>query len=140
VLTDADVDGAHIRTLLLTFLFRHMKELIDAGYVYIAQAPLYRVNLDGKPEYLYGDKDLEALRKRTNGQKNLNVQRFKGLGEMNADQLWETTMNPETRLLHRVTLEDGAAADRMFTILMGEDVESRRKFIQENAKDAFVDV
>jgi DNA gyrase subunit B len=140
VLTDADVDGAHIRTLLLTFLFRHMKELIDAGYVYIAQAPLYRVNLDGKPEYLYGDKDLEALRKRTNGQKNLNVQRFKGLGEMNADQLWETTMNPETRLLHRVTLEDGAAADRMFAILMGEDVESRRNFIQENAKDAFVDV
>ncbi|HUG87156.1 MAG TPA: DNA topoisomerase (ATP-hydrolyzing) subunit B [Actinomycetota bacterium] len=139
-LTDADVDGAHIRTLLLTFLFRHMKELIDAGYVYIAQAPLYRVNVDGKPEYLYGDKDLESLRKRVNGKKDLSVQRFKGLGEMNADQLWETTMNPATRLLHRVTMDDGAAADRIFSILMGEDVASRRDFIQENAKDAFVDV
>jgi DNA gyrase subunit B len=138
-LTDADVDGAHIRTLLLTFFFRYMKELIDAGFVYIAQPPLYRVNVDGKSSYLYSDKELEKLSK-SNGKKNLNVQRFKGLGEMNPDQLWDTTMNPETRQLLRVTLEDAAAADRIFTVLMGEDVESRREFIQANAKDAEVDV
>ncbi|MGH3926566.1 MAG: toprim domain-containing protein, partial [Pseudonocardiaceae bacterium] len=134
-LTDADVDGAHIRTLLLTFFFRHMYELIDAGHVYIAQPPLYRVNLDGKPQYLFSDKELDRLRK-SNGKKhaNLNVLRFKGLGEMNAEQLWETAMNPDERTLLQVTMEDAAAADRIFTILMGEDVSSRREFIQENAK------
>jgi DNA gyrase subunit B len=133
-LTDADVDGAHIRTLLLTFLFRYMKELIDAGFVYIAQPPLYRVTIDGKPTYLYSDKELDATRKK-NGKKNLNPLRFKGLGEMNPDQLWETAMDPEQRTLLRVTLDDAAAADRMFGILMGEDVEGRREFIQQNAKD-----
>jgi DNA gyrase subunit B len=133
-LTDADVDGAHIRTLLLTFFFRHMKELIDAGYIYIAQPPLYRVNVDGKPQYLWNDKELDGLRK-TNGKKAMNVLRFKGLGEMNADQLWETAMDPDQRTLLQVTMEDAAAADRIFTVLMGEDVESRRSFIEENAKD-----
>jgi DNA gyrase subunit B len=133
-LTDADVDGAHIRTLLLTFFFRHMKDLIESGNVYIAQPPLYRVNLDGKPQYLFSDKELNKLQK-GNGKKNLNVLRFKGLGEMNPNQLWETAMNPEQRTLLQVTMEDAAAADRIFTVLMGEDVGSRKEFIQENAKD-----
>jgi DNA gyrase subunit B len=133
-LTDADVDGAHIRTLLLTFLFRHMYELIDAGYVYIAQPPLYRVNVDGKAQYLFSDKELNQLQK-GNGKKNLNVLRFKGLGEMNAGQLWETAMDPDQRTLLQVTMEDAAAADRIFSVLMGEDVSSRKEFIQENAKD-----
>jgi DNA gyrase subunit B len=133
-LTDADVDGAHIRTLLLTFFFRHMKELIEAGHVYIAQPPLYRVNLDGKPQYLFSDKELNRLEK-GNGRKSLNVLRFKGLGEMNPEQLWETAMDPEQRTLLQVTMEDAAAADRIFTVLMGEDVESRRDFIRDNAKD-----
>jgi DNA gyrase subunit B len=133
-LTDADVDGAHIRTLLLTFLFRHMYELIDAGYVYIAQPPLYRVNVDGKAQYLFSDKELNQLQK-GNGKKNLNVLRFKGLGEMNAGQLWETAMDPDQRTLLQVTMEDAAAADRIFSVLMGEDVSSRKEFIQKNAKD-----
>ncbi|HEX2026127.1 MAG TPA: DNA topoisomerase (ATP-hydrolyzing) subunit B, partial [Actinomycetota bacterium] len=133
-LTDADVDGAHIRTLLLTFLFRHMKELIEAGHVYIAQPPLYRVNLNGKPQYLFSDKELNQVQK-GNGRKELNVLRFKGLGEMNPDQLWETAMDPEQRTLLQVTMEDAAAADRIFSVLMGEDVESRKEFIRENAKD-----
>jgi DNA gyrase subunit B len=140
VLTDADVDGAHIRTLLLTFLFRHMRELIEQGSIFIAQPPLYRVTVDGKPEYLFSDRELEALRKRLNGKKDVPVLRFKGLGEMNHEQLWETAMDPEQRILLRVTLDDAAAADRIFTVLMGEDVESRREFLQENARAAFVDV
>jgi DNA gyrase subunit B len=132
-LTDADVDGAHIRTLLLTFLFRHMKDLIEAGQVYIAQPPLYRINVDGKPQYLFSDKELNQVQK-GNGKKALNVLRFKGLGEMNPAQLWETAMDPEQRTLLQVTMEDAAAADRIFTVLMGEDVDSRREFIRENAK------
>jgi DNA gyrase subunit B len=138
ILADADVDGAHIRTLLLTFLFRHMKDLIEAGKVYVAQPPLYRVKAEGKYLYLKDDRELAELRAK-NGHKTLNPERFKGLGEMNPEQLWETTMDPESRVLKRVTLEDGAAADRMFSILMGEDVEARRGFIQENAKYAFID-
>ena len=136
-LTDADVDGAHIRTLLLTFLFRHMYELIEQGHVYIAQPPLYRINVDGKPAYLWSDKELEAHRKESskNGKKELNVLRFKGLGEMNPEQLWETAMNPDQRTLLQVTMEDAVAADRIFTVLMGENVESRREFIHDNAKD-----
>jgi DNA gyrase subunit B len=138
ILADADVDGAHIRTLLLTFFFRHMQHLIDAGKVYVAQPPLYRVKVDGKYVYVHDDKELEDVRKQ-NGQKKMDIQRFKGLAEMPADQLWESAMNPETRVLKQITLEDAAAADRMFSILMGEDVEARRQFIQQNAKDAFID-
>jgi DNA gyrase subunit B len=138
ILADADVDGAHIRTLLLTFFFRHMPQLIDAGNIYVAQPPLYRVKMDGKYVYLHDDKALEELRS-NNGQKKMDIQRFKGLAEMEAEQLWESAMNPETRVLKQATLEDAAAADRMFSILMGEDVEARREFIQQNAKYAFID-
>ncbi len=138
ILADADVDGAHIRTLLLTFFFRHMQHLIDAGKVYVAQPPLYRVKMDGKYLYVHDDKGLDELRN-GNGQKKLEIQRFKGLAEMQPEQLWESAMNPETRVLKRITLEDATAADRMFSILMGEDVEARRDFIQQNAKEAFID-
>ena len=138
ILADADVDGAHIRTLLLTFLFRHMQALIDAGKVYVAQPPLYRVKADGKFTYVLDERELERLQQQ-NGHKKIEISRFKGLGEMDAEQLWESTMNPETRMLKQVTLEDAASADRMFSILMGEDVEARREFIQANAKDAFID-
>jgi DNA gyrase subunit B len=138
ILADADVDGAHIRTLLLTFFFRHMQQLIDAGNIYVAQPPLYRLKSDGKYVYVHDDKELEAFRKK-NGQKKFEIQRFKGLAEMEAEQLWESAMNPETRMLKQVTLENAAEADRMFSILMGEDVESRRDFIQQNAKYAFID-
>jgi DNA gyrase subunit B len=139
ILADADVDGAHIRTLLLTFFFRHMRQLIEGGKVFVAQPPLYRVKSDGKYLYVHDDKALDELRKK-NGQKKMDIQRFKGLAEMEAEQLWESAMNPETRVLKRVTLEDASEADRMFTILMGEDVEARRDFIQKNAKEAFLDV
>ncbi|HEX2089499.1 MAG TPA: DNA topoisomerase subunit B, partial [Actinomycetota bacterium] len=139
ILADADVDGAHIRTLLLTFFFRHMRQLIEAGNVFVAQPPLYRVKTDGKYLYVHDDKALDELRK-NNGQKKMDIQRFKGLAEMEAEQLWESAMNPESRVLKRVELEDAAEADRMFSILMGEDVEARRDFIQKNAKDAFIDV
>ena len=138
ILADADVDGAHIRTLLLTFFFRHMQQLIDAGAVYVAQPPLYRVKADGKYVYVHDEKGLEEFRKQ-NGHKKMDIQRFKGLAEMEAEQLWESAMNPQTRVLKQVTLEDAASADRMFSILMGEDVEARREFIQQNAKYAFID-
>jgi DNA gyrase subunit B len=138
-MADADVDGAHIRTLLLTFFFRHMKPLIEGGYVYIAQPPLFRIRVDGKKHYAFTDKERDEILKRFPNKK-ADIARFKGLGEMNADELWETTLNPETRLLLQVTMEDAALADQIFTILMGEDVESRREFIQKNAKDAFVDI
>jgi len=138
VMTDADVDGAHIRTLLLTFFFRHMRQLIEAGSVFVAQPPLYRVKTDGKYVYVHDERALEQLRG-ANGHKKMDIQRFKGLAEMEASQLWESAMNPETRVLKRITLEDAAEADRMFSILMGEDVEARRNFIQQNAKEAFID-
>jgi DNA gyrase subunit B len=138
ILADADVDGAHIRTLLLTFFFRHMQQLIDAGKVYVAQPPLYRVKADGKYRYILDEKELLDLQNQ-NGHKKLEVSRFKGLGEMNPEQLWESAMNPETRMLKQVTLENAAAADLMFSTLMGEDVEARRSFIQKNAKEAFID-
>ena len=132
VMTDADVDGAHIRTLLLTFLFRELKPLVDAGHVYIAQPPVFLVK-SGKDEiYCFDDKEREEAIARI-GKKNVMVQRYKGLGEMNPEQLWRTTMNPETRTLVRVSSEDGIEADRIFTILMGEHVEPRRQFIEENA-------
>ncbi len=132
IMTDADVDGAHIRTLLLTFFYRFMKPLVEAGYIYIAQPPLYRVQKGKKVYYVYSDKELEEkLEELGDG---AHIQRYKGLGEMNPEQLWETTMNPENRVLKRVTVEDAAEADRLFSILMGDKVEPRREFIERNAK------
>jgi DNA gyrase subunit B len=133
IMTDADVDGAHIRTLILTFLFRNMVELIDAGYVYIAQPPLYRVMHKRQDYYAFNDAELEQLLERI-GRTGVTLQRFKGLGEMNPEQLWETTMNPDKRTLLQVTVDDAAIADEVFTILMGDKVEPRRDFITENAR------
>jgi DNA gyrase subunit B len=134
IMSDADVDGSHIRTLLLTFLYRYMKPLIEAGYVYIAQPPLYKVQKGKKAEYVYDDRGLEELLK-TWKSNNVSIQRYKGLGEMNADQLWDTTMDPEKRTMLQVTLDDAFMADEIFTILMGEKVEPRREFIQSHAKE-----
>jgi len=133
IMTDADVDGAHIRTLLLTFFFRFMRDLIDSGVIYIAQPPLYRVRANKKETYLFSDDELQKFMKTKPG-KNPNIQRYKGLGEMNPQQLWQTTMDPERRVLKKVNMEDAAEADRLFSILMGGEVEPRRKFIEENAK------
>ena len=134
LMTDADVDGAHIRTLLLTLFFRYMRPLIDAGYVYIAQPPLYRIKKGKSEYYIHSDRELEAKKKEI-GDKGLTIQRYKGLGEMNPEQLWETTMNPESRTLLQVTLEDAIRADEIFRILMGDDVEPRRNFIEMHAKE-----
>ncbi|MBL4930480.1 DNA topoisomerase (ATP-hydrolyzing) subunit B [Clostridium sp. YIM B02565] len=134
IMTDADVDGAHIRTLLLTFFYRYMRELVDQGHVYIAQPPLYKVSKAKKDVYVYSDKELENTLVELGGKdNNTDIQRYKGLGEMNATQLWETTMDPEQRVLLRATIEDAMAADEIFTILMGDKVEPRREFIQNNA-------
>ena len=134
LMTDADVDGAHIRTLLLTFFFRYMRGLLDGGHVYIAQPPLYQVKKNKKEYYAYSDQELEKLLKEIGGKDNAtNIQRYKGLGEMNANQLWDTTMDPEKRILLKATIEDAIAADEIFTILMGDKVEPRREFIQKNA-------
>jgi len=137
IMTDADVDGAHIRTLLLTFFFRHMRQLIEEGMVYIAQPPLYRVARGKEEHYAYTEDERDSLASRLkgpDGTKNVNVQRYKGLGEMNPEQLWKTTMDPETRTILQVTLEDAVDADRVFSTLMGDDVEPRRAFIEQNAK------
>ncbi|MFH1313297.1 MAG: DNA topoisomerase (ATP-hydrolyzing) subunit B [Candidatus Eisenbacteria bacterium] len=133
IMTDADIDGAHIRTLLLTFFYRHMPELLKLGHVYIAQPPLYRVKKGKKEVYAYNDDERDRALERL-GRKGVMVQRYKGLGEMNPEQLWKTTMDPERRTILKVTLEDAVEADRIFTILMGDKVEPRRKFIEENAK------
>ncbi|CCJ34080.1 DNA topoisomerase (ATP-hydrolyzing) subunit B [Caloramator australicus] len=133
IMTDADVDGAHIRTLLLTFFYRYMRPLIEEGHVYIAQPPLYKISKGKNIYYAYSDRELEAKLNEI-GRDNVEIQRYKGLGEMNAEQLWETTMNPETRTLLKVTIEDAVEADEVFTILMGDKVEPRREFIQKNAK------
>ena len=135
LMADADVDGAHIRTLLLTFFFRNMLSLIDAGYVYLAQPPLYLLKNGKEEQYFYTEREWETFRKKNgNGNKKLDPQRFKGLAEMDASQLWSTTMDPESRTLLQVTLEDAATADRLFTVLMGEDVPSRKEFIESNAQ------
>lgn len=134
IMTDADVDGAHIRTLLLTFFYRHLQDLIKKGYIYIAQPPLYKVTKNKKTYYIYNDAELEKLFKEIGGE-NCSIQRYKGLGEMNPQQLWETTMNPENRTIIQVSLEDAIKADKIFTILMGDQVEPRREFIQKYAKD-----
>ena len=135
IMADADVDGAHIRTLLLTFFFRNMRELIDAGFIYLAQPPLYLLKQGKEELYFYTEREWDTWRKKNGNGKKLDPQRFKGLGEMNADQLWSTTMDPEQRTLLQVTLEDAALADRLFTVLMGEDVAARKEFIEQNAKD-----
>jgi DNA gyrase subunit B len=135
IMADADVDGAHIRTLLLTFFFRNMRELIDAGFIYLAQPPLYLLKQGKEELYFYTEREWDIWRKKNGNGKKLDPQRFKGLGEMNADQLWSTTMDPEQRTLLQVTLEDAALADRLFTVLMGEDVAARKEFIEQNAKD-----
>lgn len=141
IMTDADVDGSHITTLILTFFFRHMKELIEQGYVYIATPPLYLVKKGREEQYCWNDEQRQEAVKRLGGEKesSVTVQRYKGLGEMNAEQLWETTMRPDTRTLRQVTIDSAAEADRIFSMLMGDDVPPRREFIEKNAKYAKVD-
>ena len=133
IMTDADVDGAHIRTLLLTFFYRYMKPLVEEGYIYIAMPPLYRVKKGKEEQWIYSDEKLKEILEKVG--KEVNVQRYKGLGEMNPKQLWSTTMDPEFRTLMQVTLEDAVVADQIFTILMGDEVPPRRQFIQEHAKE-----
>ncbi len=140
IMTDADVDGAHIRTLILTFFFRYMQEMIEAGYIYIAQPPLFKVSANRSNYYAYSDRELEELTGRFTKEK-LSIQRYKGLGEMNAEQLWETTMDPDQRTLLQVTLEDAMVAGEIFSTLMGDDVEARRNFIQRYAREVrFLDI
>jgi DNA gyrase subunit B len=134
IMTDADVDGAHIRTLLLTFFYRYMREVLESGYVYIAQPPLYKIQQGKRVEYAYNDKQLEVVLNSLPQTPKPGLQRYKGLGEMNAEQLWETTMDPSTRTLLQVTLEDAMDADETFEMLMGDKVEPRRNFIEENAQ------
>jgi len=140
IMTDADVDGAHIRTLILTFLYRYMPKLIEKGYVYIAQPPLYQVKNGKEVSYAYSDKELNSIKKKYEDKK-INVQQYKGLGEMDPEQLWETTMNPEERTLLKVEIEDALIADDVFSTLMGSKVEPRREFIEKNAKGvSFIDI
>ena len=135
IMTDADVDGAHIRTLLLTFFYRYMKDLIEEGYIYIAQPPLFGVKKgNAEPLYAHTDEDLEAILKGLKNDKH-EIQRYKGLGEMNPDQLWKTTMDPERRTMKQVTMEDAVSADKIFSTLMGSEVDPRRKFIEKYARE-----
>jgi len=135
IMTDADVDGAHIRTLLLTFFFRYMPDLIDEGHLYIAQPPLYRISSRGNIKYAYDENQRDEIVKQFGGLSRVNISRYKGLGEMNPEQLWETTMNPENRTMFQVTIEDMAEADQTFGMLMGAEVPPRRRFIQTHAKE-----
>jgi DNA gyrase subunit B len=142
IMTDADVDGSHISTLILTFMYRYMKELVEQGYVYIAQPPLYLVKKGNAQQYAYNEEQRKQVVAKLSGGKedSVHIQRYKGLGEMNAEQLWDTTMNPETRTLKQVTIESAAEADRIFSMLMGEEVPPRREFIEKHAKYANIDV
>lgn len=142
IMCDADVDGSHIATLILTFFFRYMRELVESGYIYIASPPLYLVKKGAKQDYAWNDEQRDSLAAHLGGEKEtgVSVQRYKGLGEMNATQLWDTTMNPEHRTLKQVTIENAAEADRIFSMLMGDDVPPRREFIEKNAKYAKIDV
>ena len=142
IMTDADVDGSHIATLILTFIFRYMKTLVEQGYVYIAQPPLYLVKKGKEQAYAYNENQRKALVEKIGGGKEdaVTIQRYKGLGEMNAEQLWDTTMNPATRTLKQVTIESAAETDRVFSMLMGDEVAPRREFIETHAKYAKLDV
>ena len=142
LMTDADVDGAHISTLLLTFIYRFMPELIKQGYVYLAQPPLYKIEKNKKVWYAYSDEELNQILKEIGRDSSNKIQRYKGLGEMDAEQLWETTMDPERRILLRVTMDEAASSeiDLTFTTLMGDKVEPRREFIEMNAKYGNLDV
>jgi DNA gyrase subunit B len=142
IMTDADVDGSHIATLILTFIYRYMKELVEQGYVYIAQPPLYLVKKGKEQSYAWNEEQRRAWVEKLAGGKeeSVTVQRYKGLGEMNSDQLWDTTMNPDTRTLKQVTIESAAEADRIFSMLMGDEVAPRRDFIESHAKYAKLDV
>ena len=136
IMTDADVDGAHIRTLLLTFFYRYMRELVDDGHIYVAQPPLYKISHGKTERYVYSDQERDRVLKDLDGA-NYKINRYKGLGEMNAEQLWETTMNPDNRVLLRVLADsESTTTDNIFSLLMGEKVEPRREFIEENAKYA----
>ena len=140
---DADVDGAHIETLILTFFFRYMKELIEQGYIYIATPPLYLLKKGAKSEYAWDDEQRDRIVEQMRGKSpasSVGIQRYKGLGEMNAEQLWDTTMNPENRTLRQVTIDNAAECDQIFSMLMGDDVPPRREFIEKNAKYANVDI
>jgi DNA gyrase subunit B len=134
-MTDADVDGSHIRTLLLTFFFRHMPDLITHGHLYIAQPPLYKITTGRDTYYAYSEGERAGILTQLEGRRNISFQRYKGLGEMNAEQLWETTMNPDLRTLLQVSIADAAGSDEIFSILMGDVVEPRRNFIQAHALD-----
>jgi DNA gyrase subunit B len=142
IMTDADVDGSHIATLILTFIFRYMKEMVEQGYVFIAQPPLYLVKKGKEQAYAYNEEQRKQLVEKLGGGNEgaVNIQRYKGLGEMNSEQLWETTMNPATRTLKQVTIESAAEADRVFSMLMGDEVAPRREFIESHAKYARIDV
>ena len=138
IMTDADIDGAHIRTLMLTFLWRFMRPAISEGHVYIAQPPLYQLTKGRISKYAYSDEERDEIIEQLRGENpnaKIGVQRYKGLGEMNPEQLWETTMNPETRTMLKVTIQNAEDSDRMFEILMGEDVPDRRAFIEKHAKE-----
>ena len=142
IMTDADVDGQHIATLLLTFFFRHAQEIIKRGYLYLAIPPLYKVTIGKFSAYAYSDQERDSIIKvhAKNNQSKVNTSRYKGLGEMNAEQLWETTMNPENRIMKVVTIEDAVKADQVFSMLMGDEVPPRKKFIQTHAKYATLDL
>ncbi len=142
IMTDADVDGSHIATLILTFIYRYMTELVEQGYVFIAQPPLYLVKKGKESAYAWNEEQRKALvEKLGNGKEDsVGIQRYKGLGEMNADQIWDTTMNPDTRTLKMVTIESAAEADRVFSMLMGDEVAPRREFIESHAKYAKLDI
>jgi DNA gyrase subunit B len=143
IMTDADIDGSHIRTLILTLFFRYMRELIELGYVYIAQPPLYLIKRGKKEAYVYTEGERAGVVKEMapeGKEDSLHIQRYKGLGEMNPEQLWITTMNPDSRNMKRVSIESAAEADHLFSMLMGDEVPPRRDFIEKNAKYAKVDV
>jgi DNA gyrase subunit B len=142
IMTDADVDGSHIATLILTFIFRYMKEMVEQGYVYLAQPPLYLVRKGKEAEYAYNEEQRQELviKLGAGKEESVTIQRYKGLGEMNSEQLWETTMDPTRRTLKRVNIDNAAEADRVFSMLMGDDVPPRREFIETHAKYAKIDV